>query len=49
MVKDLVCNGEDDCYYGEDEKDCGKTNHLKRYILIALRDNTQYIKLDATY
>ena len=51
MVKDLVCNGEDDCYYGEDEKDCGKINYLKLHILIVLRDNvhTQYIKLDLKY
>ena len=51
MVKDLVCNGEDNCYYGEDEKDCGKTNYLKLYVLIVLRDNVhaQHIKLDATY
>ena len=35
--KDLLCNGEDDCYYGEDEKDCGKTNYLKLHTLIVLK------------
>ena len=39
MVKNLVCNGEDDCYYGEDEKDCGKTNYLKLHTLIVLIHN----------
>ena len=50
-TKDLLCDGEDNCYYGEDEKDCGKNNHLKIHILIVLRDNvhTQYINLDVKY
>ena len=50
VPKDLLCNGEKNCYYGEDEKDCGKTNYLKLYVLIVLRGNvhTQHIKLDPT-